>query len=499
MVGQLNRFIALASCVSCTLAKSTLFEHGTVITFDEETQTAQYQRNTSLLITDDRIAAIFDHTQTNVTIPPDTEVIDATDDIISPGFIDTHRHVWQTVHRSLGGDTVLGEYLTRWSSPLTAGIFDPEIMYYSELTGLCEALDAGVTTLVDYASGGFTREIADASIQANLDSGIRSFYAYAIGRGMAGFPMEDQIDHFQAIMENQTSSLFSLGLAYETFDVGTREDIEEVARIARTSNISLLETHFVGGPFGVSNSPTILAQLGLLNESFPIIFVHGNSATVTDATLLRENNQYIAMAPEFEMHHGADSYSATLIQDQASLSVGTHYTFSGDLVSQARIWLQTVRNTLFPRAIRDFKFPVTTPMSSSQAFLLATRSGGLALRRPDLGVLRPGAKADVVVFDGSAPGLLGWSDPITAVILQSHVGHVKHVMVDGQWRKRAGELRCAPEQQDVQAKFLSLSRKVQAYWARTPGPDLEGAAPGTGALYSAMDRIDVVRGPMDGF
>lgn len=270
-------------------------------------------------------------------------------------------------------------------------------------------------------------------------------------------------------------------------------------RASRTSNISVLETHFVGGPMGFENSPTRLSELGILNETFPIIFVHASGLTATDINLLRSTNQYIAMAPEFEMHHGTDNFNPSLVQDQASLSVGTHYSFSGDLVSQARIWLQTVRDRLLTRKLRDFRMPTNNPMSVNQAFLLATRSGGLALRRPDLGVIKVGAKADIAVFDGAAPGLLGWKDPVAAIILQSHVGTVKHVLVDGNWMKRHGQLLCASNQTDVQTRFLESARKVQQYWDETPMPVFEGQAPITGALYDTIDTLDVVRGPLNGY
>ena len=75
-------------------------------------------------------------------------------------------------------------------------------------------------------------------------------------------------------------------------------------------------------------------------------------------------------------------------------------------------------------------------MSVNQAFLLATRNGGLALKRPDLGVIAPGAKADIVVFKGDSPNMIGWVDPVAAVILHSNVGDVEHVLVNGQFKKK---------------------------------------------------------------
>ncbi|RTE71914.1 hypothetical protein BHE90_013672 [Fusarium euwallaceae] len=491
-----------ATFVLRALSKSILFEQGAVITYDEETQSVQVKRNHSVLIEDDRVTAIFDLSKGNVSIPPDTEVIYAGNDIISPGFIDTHRHVWQTVQRSLGGDSCLAQYLGRWSRfSLAARAFTPDVMYYSQLAGLCEALNGGVTSIVDNASGAFTQAVSDASIRATEDSGIRSFHAYHIRRGIEGFAFEDQLVHYQNLSGqfDKKGGLVSLGLAYETFDTGDSADTEVLINLARSSNTTFIQTHFVGGPLGLENSPSLLAKLDLLNGSFPVIFVHGNSVTLTDANLLRRFNHYISMAPEFEMHHGQDNFNPSLVQDQAALSVGTHYSTSGDIITQARIWLQSVRQQIYQRVLRDFQFPANNPMSTKQAFHLATRAGGLALRRPDLGVIRVGAKADIAVFDGSAPGLLGWEDAITAVVLHSNIGHIKHVLVNGEWRKRDGQLYCALNETAVQGEFLKAAQAVRSFWSSVEEPVFEGEAPGTGALYRQIEKVDVVRGSLDGY
>lgn len=109
-------------------------------------------------------------------------------------------------------------------------------MYYSELQGLCEALDAGVTTIVDNASGGFTQQIVDASIQGAVDSGIRSFFIYAIRRGQEGFTWENQVDHFRSIIgsEQLANTTVSMGLGYESFDIGSEDDIQAIIKLARS-------------------------------------------------------------------------------------------------------------------------------------------------------------------------------------------------------------------------------------------------------------------------
>ncbi|KAK7398541.1 hypothetical protein QQX98_012089 [Neonectria punicea] len=497
----LLQYIALPSLVfSAALTKSILFEDSTIISFDEATQTPSVLRNASLLVTNDRIAAIF-NSSSNVTIPPGTERIPAHNDIISPGFIDTHRHTWQTVHRTLGSNSTIIEYLFRYSSTaLASQIFDADVMYYSQLTGLCEALNSGITSIVDNASGLFTEAIAKAAVNASIDSGMRTFMAYSIREGESWFPVKAQIELFRELGSEKRvrQSLVEMGLAYEGFDGGSTEVVQTVINLARESNISVFETHFVGGVLGTDNSPSRLAQLGFLNETFPIIFIHADGLTPADLTLLRNTNQYISLVPEFELHHGQDIYNPSLALDQASLSVGTHYSTSGDIVSQARIWLQTVRSWITTPRMREFKIPVNNPMSANQAFLLSTRSGGLALRRPDLGVIQVGAKADLAIFDGAAPGMLGWRDPVAALILHSNVGNVKHVLVDGVWKKRDGELLCGTES-DLQGNFLKSTRKVQQFWEEMAPTVFEGANPITGAQYVQVDQVDVVRGPLNGY
>jgi cytosine/adenosine deaminase-related metal-dependent hydrolase len=142
------------------------------------------------------------------------------------------------------------------------------------------------------------------------------------------------------------------------------------------------------------------------------------------------------------------------------------------MLSQARLWLQTVRNTNYRKTLDAGLIPNKTPMKVEQAFLLATRQGGLALRHPDIGVLQVGAKADIVVFDGNAPNMLGWSDPVAAIILHANPGDIQHVLVDGQFRKRDFKLIGEGVNwrwDDVKTRFLEAARRIQPL-VKTPAP-----------------------------
>ncbi|KAF9699831.1 hypothetical protein EKO04_002434 [Ascochyta lentis] len=136
-------------------------------------------------------------------------------------------------------------------------------------------------------------------------------------------------------------------------------------------------------------------------------------------------------------------------------------------------------------------------MSVNQAFLMATRKGALALRRPDLGIVAEGAKADLLVYDGRSPGMLGWVDPVATVLLHSNVGDLEHVLVGGEFKKRDGKLT-VPNYGAIQDRFLESALKIQAAFRDTPYPVMEGNYD-SGFPYVHAREADIQRGNGTGY
>lgn len=197
------------------------------------------------------------------------------------------------------------------------------------------------------------------------------------------------------------------------------------------------------------------------------------------------------------MGFGLGRPTSNMIIDQASLGVDTHAFQSSDLVSQARLFLQSTRSAVTDELFRKWQAPGSNPMSVVQAFLLATRNGGLALRRPDLGVLRVGAKADIVVWDGTSPSMLGWLDPVAAIILHSNVGDVEHVIVDGKFVKRDHKLVFG-DYDNVKSRFLEAARQIHEDWRNIPRPQLDPRTQ-SGALIVRPDEVDITAGDGTGY
>ncbi|KAI1141668.1 amidohydrolase family protein [Hypoxylon sp. FL0543] len=477
-------------------APSVLLSGGTIIAFNEDTDSLEVIRNGALLITGDRIAGIY-NTASPSNLPDGTDIVDCANSIISPGFVDTHRHGWQTALKTLSPNTTLPDYLARYIMTASS-IYTPEDVYIGQLTGLLEALNAGVTTTLDHASHCWSKDATNAGLQASIDSGARVYWSPAFYRTNE-YPLAEQIADLKELASKKPASddLTTIGIAYDGWSIAPPEDNQAVISLVKELNIPVLTMHYMGGPWSGDNSPEALQPLGVLNTDMAVVFSHAMGITPLGARILRSTNQFISITPESEMHYGHSHPNGHLIQDQASLGVDTFLTFSTDLMTQARIWLQRTRSRLYDQVLERWEVPANNPMSVNQAFLMATRQGALALRRPDLGAIRVGAKADLVVFNGRSPGLLGWRDPVAAVILHASVGDIEHVLVDGKFRKRNGKLTFEGYDSVVD-RFLASAERIQKAMVDQPDPVIEGRFWG-GCEYGHATVVKACRGSGTGY
>lgn len=209
---------------------STLLRGGTIISFNQDTESLEVVRNGSVLVTDDRIVSIFSSTPQSSELPQGTEEVDITDKILTTGFIDTHRHGWQTAFKTLGSNTTLAEYFNRYGEFATEGLLTAEDVYVGQLAGLYEALNAGVTTTVDHAHHTWSDETSEAGLRASIDSGARVFWCYTF-HSVANFTVGEQLANFRTLAANAPfqNTPTSLGIAYDSF--GPSANLTEVEAI----------------------------------------------------------------------------------------------------------------------------------------------------------------------------------------------------------------------------------------------------------------------------
>ena len=230
IVDALSSLIIYLACFAAASNASILFSGGTVIAFDEATESLQVMRDSSVLVTDDRIAAIYP-SSSNATTPQDTEVVDITGKIISTGFVDTHRHGWQTAFKTIASNTTLVEYFNRYGEfALAVQEFTAGDVYIGQLAGLYETLNAGVTTTLDHAHRTWSNETAEAGLVASIESGARVFWCYVFHNISNNFTVDDQLANFRGLAANVSfdGTATSLGIGYDAFSPGNEDDTRAV-------------------------------------------------------------------------------------------------------------------------------------------------------------------------------------------------------------------------------------------------------------------------------
>ncbi|KAF5249662.1 hypothetical protein FANTH_4970 [Fusarium anthophilum] len=494
-------FLQIAVLVGAAFAKSILYSQATIVGWNEQQKQIEITRNGSLLIIDDRIKRIFKNAE-DVNYPRGTEVIDAAGKIITPGFIDTHRHNWQAGWRTMGSNITIVDYLHRNLAPERTKFITPEDIYNAQLYGAYEGLSVGTTTSLEHAHHTWTKANGEAGLRASLDSGARIYHAYALGMIGYGVSIQEQVDHYHEIASTYhkelDKSIVELGIACDVFSALPEPALEPILNILRTEEVPVLTMHMLSGPYGMSNNPAIMDKLGLLNRSMPVVFSHASFMNDEEADILRKTNQYASITIESEMFIGQTNPTAHKWLDQAALGVDSFWTFSSDLLTQIRIFLAYIRHTIFTEVLSRWELPANSPLSASQAFIMATRSGALALRRPDLGIIAEGAKADILVWKTDSMTMLGWWDPVAAIVNFATVNDIEDVLVDGVFKKRNGKL-LVKDLQQAKAKFLETAEKFRAAVLATPQLALKGDEKFfSGAPIVTVPRLDVLRGAGDG-
>ncbi|KAG0071911.1 hypothetical protein BGZ89_008981 [Linnemannia elongata] len=456
-------------------SSSILLKGATIIAYDDKKNELDIIRGGSLLIIDDRIADVG--MKLTTPIPRGTEVVDVTNSIITPGFVDTHKHSWQHIYQTLAPDILLGDYVYKFSglSKLTTQI-NADDAYISTFMSLTDSLNAGVTSILDHAHGTFTPKHSEAMLKAHIDSGARVWNAYSIvpipstqggkfhldwsGQEPGGWKWKQ----FEQLAKEApwADGRVQLGLGWE---MGREEDeVKYGFDKASELNVSVVTLHHVGYPMQATGvTPKAIYQLnawGYLNKTYPVVFSHGTVADGADLNILRNTNHFVSVTPESEHHYTHGQIFTSALLEQAALGIDTSYTFSSDMLTQMRLQLQSTRNVGANVAHVNFRFTNNTVMTVNQAFLLGTRNGGLALRRPDIGVIKKGAKADVVVFNTDNTATSAFEDPVAAVVLHSHVGNIEHVILDGKWVKRDFKL-VGLDWKSTKETFSKSARKIQ--------------------------------------
>jgi 5-methylthioadenosine/S-adenosylhomocysteine deaminase len=413
-----------------------LLKGGTVLSVDPDVGDLS---TGDVLIEGDRIAGV------ERNIDADAELVDCTGKIVIPGFVDTHRHTWETAIRNCAPNATLDDYFVEILDTF-APLYRAEDVYASNVAGSLECLNAGITTLVDWSHINNTPDHPDAAIRGLQETGIRAQYAY----GSANTSLEkywffsseaipgDDVRRIKDTYFSSEGGLLTMALA--TRGPGFTQDqvVQSEWGLARDLGIPITVHVAMGRLAGRYAMVEQLDRLGLLGPDTTFIhccyFSEHEWRRVADTG----GNISIAAQVELQMGHGwppvNKSYQFGL---RPSLSSDVVTTVPGDMFTEMRAAFGAERARVNAVAWEADTAVPETMLTARQMLEIATINGAhVAGLEERVGSLTPGKQADVVVIDATAINVVPVHDPVAAVTLSADVSNVEHVLVGGEFRKR---------------------------------------------------------------
>lgn len=404
----------------------------TILTMDDSRRELG---DADILIRDGTIADI------GVGLTTTGDTVLARDCVVTPGLVNTHHHLYQTLTRAVPGgqDALLFGWLQTlypiWSR------FGPEEMYVSTLTGLAELALSGCTLSSDHLYLYPNGARLDDTIAAAAEIGLR-FHptrgAMSIGESNGGLPpdllvetesdiLADSIRVIDAFHDASVGSMCRVGLApCSPFSV-SRDLMRETALLARDKGV-MLHTHLAENDEDIAYSQ---AKFGCrpgqyaedLGWTGPDVWhAHCVKLDANEINLFAKTQTGIAHCPCSNCRLGSGIAPVRALRD-ASVPVGLGVDGSasndaGNLIAEARqsMLLQRVANG-------------ADAMSAREALEIATRGGADVLGRPDCGRLEIGKRADIAIWDTSGIESAGSWDK--AALLLAGPTRVKHLFVEG--------------------------------------------------------------------
>lgn len=427
-----------------------VFRNATVLTMDAGHAVLP---STDVLVVGREIAAIG----TALAVPEGTYEVDATGGILMPGMIDTHRHLWQTAMRGYGADWTLTQYFV-WYYLEWGKQFRPQDVHAGNRLAALEAVDAGVTTTVDWSHGLQTPEHADAAVDALESVPARFVLAYGnIQQGPWEWATSAGFSDFVKRRMDARGDLLGFQMA---FDVTGDPTFPEKAafEVARELGVPVT-TH--AGVWGATNDDGIRL---MYDNGFMVpgtIYVHAATLSHDSYHRIAATGGIASVSTESEQNAGQGYPPTWQLRRHGipvSLSMDTSVWWSGDLFSAMRSTLNADRSKEHEEAHSHNETVTHHALRAEQVVEWATMGGARALGLDSLvGSIEVGKRADIVLIKNDhSPAMGPILNPYGHVVFQAGRGDVHTVLVDGNVLKSEHRL----VSQDVSAARSEVERTV---------------------------------------
>jgi 5-methylthioadenosine/S-adenosylhomocysteine deaminase len=374
----------------------------------------------------------------------DARIVDARHTIVMPGFVDTHRHMWEAQMRNLFPDLALVDYYP-YVRVGVGSSYRPEDCYAGNLLSALGAIDAGITQILDYSHIQNTPEHTDACIAALRDSGMRAVFGYGFSTNGTDWWLDNRNNFPHELLRVQeqyfssSDQLLTLALAADGPGGCPDEMTLKQWEVARAAGVRI-SIHA-----GSRNKRGLYEPFGKIPGFFgpDITFIHCNAFSETEWMLLADSGATVSVSAssEMPMGHGLPATQPALDHGiRPSLSVDVETTEPGDFFTTIRLTLYLQRLQINLRSLAgEQNLPpwLTARDILELATIEGARANGLLHKT---GTLTPGKDADLIMLRTDRINVMPINDPVAAVAEGMDTSNIDTVMVRGAMLKRNGRL-----------------------------------------------------------
>jgi cytosine/adenosine deaminase-related metal-dependent hydrolase len=403
-----------------------LLKGGTIISMDPSV--GDFVQG-DVLIQGKKIAAVGADVKVTGTAP---RVIDASNTILIPGFIDCHRHSWEGVLRRIIPNGDIASYMATTHQGF-APYYRPHDMYVGNLITALGCIDAGITCIIDNSHNSRSAAHSDAAVQALFDSGIRAVHA-------SGAPQTGTWDHqWPQDLERLQKRYFSSADQLVTLRMFSGLDRANYA-LARKLNLRIT-TEFQGAPAAATLEE-------FWNEKLlgpDITYNHCGGLTDVAWQRIRESGGTVDVCPrsdpQYALGDGIPAFQKALDHGiRPGLSVDNEVSYGTDMFTEMRVAFNIQRAFATNRKVNgDAKAPKL--VNVRELLECATVNGaacaGLTAK---CGTLSPGKEADIVMIRTDDVNLYPSNNAAGTVVAAADIKNVDTVIIGGVVRKSGGKL-----------------------------------------------------------
>jgi 5-methylthioadenosine/S-adenosylhomocysteine deaminase len=362
--------------------------------------------------------------------PGQAQVIDATNTIVIPGFVDAHRHSWEGQLRRIIPDGAIGAYMATTHQGF-ARYYRPHDIYVGNLITALGCIDAGITCVIDNSHNSRSAAHSDAAVQALIDSGIRGVHA-------SGAPQTGNWDRqWPQDLARLQKQFFASDDQLVTLRMYAGMDRENWA-VARRLGIRITtESNAAGRDFEEFLNEKLLGPDNTFNhcQGWPdAVWQRVKDSGATVNVCPRSDSQYAlgegVSALQKAIDHGI----------RPGFSIDNEVSYGTDMFTEMRVafYIQRAMAT-YRKANGDAKAPALTGV---REILECATIGGAdcAGLLNKCGTLTPGKEADVVMIRTDDINLYPSNHAIGTVVHAADTRNIDTVIIGGRIRKLRGKL-----------------------------------------------------------